>query len=238
MHRAVPHVIITSFGLTSGPVAMTKRRGRRDPAARDELEPELGHDDLLADERLGVSRGVLDDVEDDRTVEGRGHGEVEALMDAMTKLRTAAQNLAALQHGHQEMEHRLGDLEHAATQRSETLERLREHIHDRETKLGELQAEVERLRQSSEPPQASVPEALSERHATELVNGHLLFAPDGAGYILEERSGPPPAPGETIVLGDTRIQFVVMKVGASPLPGDRRRCSYLLRAAHQPSDCA
>jgi uncharacterized coiled-coil protein SlyX len=201
VHRAVPRVIITSCGLTSGPVAMTKRRGRRDPAARDELEPELGEDDLLADEALGRARGVLDDVEDDRTVEGRGHGEVEGLMHAMKKLRTAAQNLAALQHGHQEMEHRLGDLEHAAVQRSETLERLQEHIHDRETKLGELQAEVERLRQSNEPPQASVP-----------------------------------APGETIVLGDTRIQFVVMKVGASPLPGDRRRCSYLLRAAHQPRD--
>jgi hypothetical protein len=69
-----------------------------------------------------------------------------------------------------------------------------------------------------------------------VVNGHLLFAQDGAGYILDERSGPPPAPGETIVLGDARSQFVVMKVGASPLPGDRRRCSYLLRAAHQSSD--
>jgi uncharacterized coiled-coil protein SlyX len=215
---------------------MTKRRGRRDPAARDELKPELGDDDLLVDERLGVSRGVLDDVENDQTVEAPGHDEVEALMHAMKKLRTAAQNLAALQHGHQEMEHRLGDLEHSAAQRSETLERLREHIHDREAKLGELQAEVDRLRQSSEAPQASVPEALSARHATEVVNGHLLFAQDGAGYILEERSGPPPAPGETIVLGDARIQFVVMKVGASPLPGDRRRCSYLLRAAHQSSD--
>jgi uncharacterized coiled-coil protein SlyX len=214
---------------------MTERRGRRDPAVRDELKPELGDDDLLANERLGVSRRVLDDVEDDRTVEERG-GEMEGLMHAMKKLRTAAQNLAALQHGHQEMEHRLGDLEHSAAQRSETLARLREQIHDRETKLGELQAEVERLRRSSEPPQASVPEALSARHAPAPADGHLLFAADGAGYILEERSGPPPAPGETIVLGDTRIPFVVMKVGASPLPGDRRRCGYLLRAAPQPSD--
>jgi uncharacterized coiled-coil protein SlyX len=236
VHRAVPHVIITSCGLTSGPVAMTERRGRRDPATRDELEPELGDDDLLADEELGRARGVLDDVEDDQTAEGRGHSEAERLMHAMKKLRTAAHNLVALQHGHQEMEHRLGDLEHAAAQRGETLARLREHIHDRETKLEELQVEVERLRQSSEPLQAPVPQTLSEHHATELVDGHLLFAPDRAGYILEERSGPPPAPGETVVLGDTRIQFVVMKVGASPLPGDRRRCSYLLRAAHQPRD--
>jgi uncharacterized coiled-coil protein SlyX len=204
--------------------------------ARDELMPELGDDDLLADERLDVTRGVLDDVEDDRAVQGRGHGEVEGLMRAMKKLRTAAQNLAALQHGHQEMEQRLGDLEHSAAQRSETLARLREHIQDRETKLGELQAEVDRLRRSSDAPQASVPEALSASHAPELENGHLLFAPDRAGYILEERSGPPPAPGKTIVLGDSRIQFVVMKVGASPLPGDRRRCSYLLRAASQPNN--
>lgn len=208
---------------------MTERRGRRDPAVRDELKPELGDDDLLADEELGRTRGVLDDVE------RRGDGEAERLMDAMKKLRTAAQNLAALQHGHQEMEHRLGDLEHAAEQRSETLARLGEHIHDRETKLEELQAEVDRLRRSSESPQPSVSKAPSAR-APELVDGHLLFAADRAGYILEERSGPPPAPGETIVLGDARIQFVVMKVGASPLPGDRRRCSYLLRAASQPGD--
>jgi hypothetical protein len=73
----------------------------------------------------GSRAAILDDVENDQTVEGRGRGEMEGLMQAMKKLRTAAQNLAALQHGHQEMEHRLGDLEHSAAQRSETLERLR-----------------------------------------------------------------------------------------------------------------
>jgi hypothetical protein len=37
-----------------------------------------------------------------------------------------------------------------------------------------------------------------------------------------------PAPGETLVLEGER--YLVARIGASPLPGDPRRCAYLLRA--------
>jgi hypothetical protein len=53
----------------------------------------------------------------------------------------------------------------------------------------------------------------------------VLFVPTPAGYKLILRSGPPPEVGDEIGVSGGRL--VVVKVGASPLPGDRRRCAYL-----------
>ncbi|MGZ4390164.1 MAG: hypothetical protein ACXVZL_12360 [Gaiellaceae bacterium] len=52
-------------------------------------------------------------------------------------------------------------------------------------------------------------------------NGYVVFVWKTSGYELEEREGEPPAIGEQVDEG-----LVVTKVGASPLPGDRRRCVY------------
>jgi hypothetical protein len=52
-------------------------------------------------------------------------------------------------------------------------------------------------------------------------NGYVVFVWKTSGYELEEREGEPPAIGEQVDDG-----LVVAKVGASPLPGDRRRCVY------------
>ncbi|MGZ4353749.1 MAG: hypothetical protein ACXVZ4_09395 [Gaiellaceae bacterium] len=52
-------------------------------------------------------------------------------------------------------------------------------------------------------------------------NGYVVFVWKTSGYELEEREGEPPAIGEQVDDG-----LVVTKVGASPLPGDRRRCVY------------
>lgn len=51
---------------------------------------------------------------------------------------------------------------------------------------------------------------------------HLLFIPTPDGYRLAEAAGPAPAPGTAMAAG------VVARIGVSPLPGDRRRCAYLL----------
>jgi len=56
--------------------------------------------------------------------------------------------------------------------------------------------------------------------------GHLLFVWSPAGYLLEERSGDPPAAGTEIE--DRERRFRVTKIAPSPLPGDRRRCAYLI----------
>jgi hypothetical protein len=54
---------------------------------------------------------------------------------------------------------------------------------------------------------------------------HLLFVWKPSGYELLERDGEPPSVGSPIDLGDRTVQ--VVKVGPSPLPGDRRPCAYL-----------
>ena len=57
-----------------------------------------------------------------------------------------------------------------------------------------------------------------------LETAHLLFAA-GDRYRLADREGPAPEPGTVIELDTQR--FVVRRLGASPLPGDPRRCAYV-----------
>jgi hypothetical protein len=54
---------------------------------------------------------------------------------------------------------------------------------------------------------------------------HLLFVSKPSGYELVEREGEPPAVGSAVDVGDRSEQ--VLKIGPSPLPGDRRPCAYL-----------
>lgn len=57
---------------------------------------------------------------------------------------------------------------------------------------------------------------------------YLLFVSSTKGYELRERDGELPAVGSEVEEGDLR--FRVSKHAPSPLPGDRRRCAYLLPA--------
>jgi hypothetical protein len=56
-------------------------------------------------------------------------------------------------------------------------------------------------------------------------NGHVLFVWSPSGYALLSRSGDPPRVGSEV--GLTGGSQIVVKLGPSPLPGDRRRCAYL-----------
>jgi hypothetical protein len=58
--------------------------------------------------------------------------------------------------------------------------------------------------------------------------GYLVFVWSTTGYRLEPRSGEPPSVGAEVEDGD-RV-FRVTKIAPSPLPGDSRRCAYLLPA--------
>jgi len=55
-------------------------------------------------------------------------------------------------------------------------------------------------------------------------NGYVLFVWSPAGYTLRELEGDPPQLGDE--LEDDGRTLVVNKIGASPLPGDRRTCVY------------
>jgi hypothetical protein len=59
------------------------------------------------------------------------------------------------------------------------------------------------------------------------IDGHVLLVPFPDGYRLLEREGAPPARGDLLDLDDAG--FSVLRLGPSPLPGDRRRCVYLER---------
>lgn len=56
--------------------------------------------------------------------------------------------------------------------------------------------------------------------------GYLLFVPSPHGYRLEEREGAAPERDEHVDVDG--VEFVVSRLGASPLPLDPRPCAYLL----------
>ena len=57
-------------------------------------------------------------------------------------------------------------------------------------------------------------------------NGYLLFVSKPSGYELREREGEPPEVGSVVEEEDGRLR--VTKLAPSPLPGDERRCAYLV----------
>lgn len=65
-----------------------------------------------------------------------------------------------------------------------------------------------------EPDRASRPDAD--------VTGHTLFVPTVNGYALVERDGPPPRPGEEVVVDGTPYRAKGYRL--SPFPADPRSC--------------
>ncbi len=59
------------------------------------------------------------------------------------------------------------------------------------------------------------------------VTGHLLLVSWPDGYRLLEREGAPPARRDRLDVDG--VEFSVLRLGPSPLPGDWRRCAYLER---------
>jgi hypothetical protein len=55
---------------------------------------------------------------------------------------------------------------------------------------------------------------------------YLVFLGRPSGYELRERDGEPPSVGDELEEDGTRMS--VVKVATSPLPGDGRRCAYVL----------
>lgn len=75
----------------------------------------------------------------------------------------------------------------------------------------------------ADPPGAPTP-AGNDRPADER---HLLFISTPAGYSLTEQKGPAPRRGERIEIPGQATSFLVVKLGRSPLPNDRRSCAYV-----------
>ena len=56
---------------------------------------------------------------------------------------------------------------------------------------------------------------------------YLVFVSKPSGYELREHDGDPPSVGAEVEQDGEPLR--VTKVAASPLPGDRRMCAYLVR---------
>ncbi|MGH3072951.1 MAG: hypothetical protein ACRDNB_11895 [Gaiellaceae bacterium] len=79
------------------------------------------------------------------------------------------------------------------------------------------------------PSPEPVPEPAREPEPAAAAGGEewLAFVPSPHGYRLLERRGSRPAPRDVVELEEARYR--VLRLAASPLPGDGRRCAYLER---------
>lgn len=122
--------------------------------------------------------------------------------------------------------------EAALAEREAALERIAADLQTRELRLADLER-AERELAARETELAAAHERLArdddavEHTGREDAAAHVVFAA-GDRYRLAEREGPPPAPGADIELDGER--FLVVRLGPSPLPGDRRWCAFVERA--------
>ena len=158
--------------------------------------------------------------------------ELEAkLADARDEAARFQMEKVALEAAHESMAAHTADLE----ERVKQLEAANAHTARLEQQLEEATAQIAHL-EAERADVLKVAKVLGEerRHHDHADDpAHLLFAPGGEGYRLVEREGPPPAPGSTLELpGDdgTALTLTVTKIGASPLPGTRLACAYLVSA--------
>ena len=148
------------------------------------------------------------------------HGSAE-LDDRHAQLNELAAELTRREEAHATAEREL------AERRSElgAVELRRAALERREATTGEREAELERIAgelAEREQQLAAAPVAPTVETAP-VEAEHLVFAA-GDRYRLIEREGPAPRPGAAMdIEGEP---FTVTRVGASPFPGDPRRCAY------------
>ena len=114
---------------------------------------------------------------------------------------------------------------------SQIVDELFRHLDEWTKRVARLQEEL----RSAHAAIASRDARIAELSALRLVqNGppepeppsrHLVFLRAGAGYELREAEGPPPAAGDELEPAPGE-RYVVVKVGASPLPRDARPCAF------------
>jgi len=100
-----------------------------------------------------------------------------------------------------------------------------EAVPDPDPELDRLQVENRRLLEEIDRLQSEFMR-LKVVEAPEQPSSHVVFVPTSERYLLLDREGPPPEPGDALDLPEG--SFVVGKVGRAPFPGERRACAFLL----------
>jgi peptidoglycan hydrolase CwlO-like protein len=143
-----------------------------------------------------------------------------------------------------EIERLTGEAKH----RSAEVEKLTNEAKNRNAEIERLtgdvagcDAEIERLRQESERLRAQAsrfatrlrraPDPQSDVIApAHVASSHLVFVQLGGGYELVETEGPPPPLHTLLELPQfSEDEFVVTRLGHSPLPSDARSCIFVQR---------
>lgn len=161
--------------------------------------------------------------------------ELERREELLRDSRASVERMLRL--GTTELEARETELTGYLRELTERETALAEAEHDlglRRQELGAVElkrAAVERRERAVETREAELEEreALASAHRTEPeaeTTVELAFVP-GAQYHLVELDPTPLAPGLALDVGDEA--FAVGRIGPSPLPGDPRRCAYLVR---------
>jgi hypothetical protein len=199
-----------AFGHGSGPeqelerLLHERRAELEEYAARfEETALELGRrEERLRDERASVERLLR-----------RSTVELEArekeLIDFERELRARDERLSAAE---ESLARRRGDLGAVELMRA-ALERREHAVESREAAIAPRES-----RGDESTVQAGGADAAVE----------LLFVP-GPAYRLAELDDRTLAPGPTVEVDGE--EYAVSRIGRSPLPGDERRCAYLVRGA-------
>ena len=135
----------------------------------------------------------------------------EAVRAAERDIAVRKQELGAVELRRAAVERREG----LAAEREAELEQRAAELNDRERTLGDG-------KKGNATPLVALPAAEAD---AERLDGNVLFVTDHQGYRMLDRPGPAVPVGSAIEIDGS--SYVVVRAGRSPLPGDRRRCTYV-----------
>ncbi len=180
-------------------VADLQRREERARELRTAVEEMLRHGSAELDERHAHLNGTAAQLAQRE----------EAVAAAERELAERRTEVGAVELRRAALERR----EATIAERETALERIAATLHDRERELADREQQL-----GSQQAVAAV-----EEEPTRLETAHVVFA-GGDRYRIAEVEGPAPASGDVITLDER--SYVVRRLGASPFPGDTRRCAY------------
>ncbi len=182
------------------------------------------------EELLAIRRGELDE---HAARLRESIAELERREELLRDSRASVERMLRL--GTSELEAREAELSsfvHEITERETKLAESEQDLARRRQELGAVElkrAAIERRERAVEVREDELEAHAQEDAPPDPGDGELVelaFVP-GAQYHLVELEPAPLEPGMEIEVDDGA--FVVSKVGRSPLPGDGRRCAYLVR---------
>jgi len=186
------------------------------PVERDD-EPDLAAELMEQVERW---QRLADELREERdAVQHHLAARDRSLAAAYAQIEDAAERLVASERARIDAEeaaaelgeiHQLLEVERGHREQVEaTADALRAELETSDVALRLAREELEDARREPEPV---------------LATEHVVFVRSGARYVLVAADGPPPQPGTRLELDER--DYLVLKVGRSPFPGDDRPCAF------------